>query len=235
MQKQQPQQQQKHSTATGLLLWFVHHWRGTLALCVVIVVAFVAWKIKRLTDDGTPLVTIKHTTTIAQTPEEVQALRNIRQWEFLSVETEELIEHHEAHTLGDKHLVNVYHGTLRIGIDMQKAPDDWFKADSTKNVTLRLPDVALLDENFIDEARTTTFHEDGAFNAQVKQSLYNQAAEAMKKRTLTDANLTTARETAKEQFNRIFMALGYRKVSISFIADQEESKPAASAPQKDGK
>lgn len=235
MQNQQPQQPHNHSKTTAFLLWFVRHWRLTLALCVVVGVAFVAWRIKRLTDDGKPLVAIEHSTTIAQTPEEVRALRNIKQWEFLAVETEELIEHHEAHTLGDKHLVKIYRGTLRIGIDMQKAPDDWFSTDSTRNVTLRLPDVGLLDENFIDEARTTTFFEDGSFSAQVKQNLYNQAAEAMKSRTLTDANLAAARETAKEQFSRIFTSLGYRKVGINFVANQEESKPAASAPQKDGK
>lgn len=225
MQNKQPQDSHQHSKAAGLLLWLAHHWRLMLATCAVIAVAIIIWQVKRLSGDGTPLVAINHTTTIEETPEEVLALRDIKQWEFLAVETEELIEHHEAHTLGDKHLVNIYRGTLRIGIDMQKARDDWFSVDSAKNVTLHLPDVGVLDENFIDEARTTTFHEDGSFSSQVKQNLYSQAAEAMKKRTLTDTNLKAAREAAKEQFSRIFVALGYQKVNVTFVSEVVADNP----------
>lgn len=232
MQSPQPKSTPKPSRAKCILLWCIRHWKLLFFLGVAIAVALVVWKVKRLTDNGTPLLSVNHSTAIAQTPEEVQSLRNIKQWEFLAVETEELIEHHEAHTMGDKHLVNIYRGTLRIGIDMQKAPDDWFTADSTLSVTLRLPDVGLLDEKFIDEARTTTFHEQGSFSAQVKQNLYDQAANAMKTRTLTQENLAAAREAAEEQFTRIFTALGYSKVSISFIAapnapNSDSQKPDA--------
>lgn len=221
MQNQQPSQPTKRSRIASFLLCFVRHWQLTVVLFVAGIMAFAVWKIKYLAADGTPLLAVKHTTAIAQTPEEVQSLRSIKQWEFLAVETEELIEHHEAHTFGDKHLVKIYRGTLRIGIDMQQAPDDWFSADSTQSVNLRLPDVGLLDEKFIDEARTTTFHEQGTFSAQVKQNLYDQAANAMKGRTLTDDNLAAARQAAEEQFTRIFTALGYTQVSITFITDSE--------------
>lgn len=219
MQTKQPNTPHNHNRALRFFAWIVQHRKFMLFLCIVGIVAFTALQVKQCTEDGSPIISVKHSTAIAETPEEVRALRNIKQWEFVSVETEELIEHHEAHTLGDKHLVKVYRGTLRIGIDMQQATDEWFSVDSARNVTLRLPDVGLLDNNFIDEARTTTFHEDGTFSAQVKQALYDQAAEAMKKRTLTDENLAIAREKAEEQFTRIFTALGYNKVSISFTTD----------------
>lgn len=231
MPTKQPNAPHNHNRALRLLTWIVQHRKFMLLLCLLGIVAFIALKLKQCTADGTPVISVKHSTTIADTPEEVLALRNIKQWEFVSVETEELIEHHEAHTLGDKHLVKVYRGTLRIGIDMQQATDDWFSVDSALNVTLRLPDVGLLDTNFIDEARTTTFHEDGTFSAQVKQNLYNQAAEAMKRRTLTDDNLATARQKAEEQFTRIFTALGYNKVSISFTSESPSS-PQEKQPQQ---
>lgn len=237
MQNQQQQQQQKPHGCLHrlpcLIIRALHHWRAALLLCVALGAILAVWQVKRYADNGTPLVAVQHTTAIAQTPEEVRALRNIKQWEFLAVESEELIEHHEAHTLRDKHLVNIYRGTVRIGIDMQKAHDDWFSTDSAQNVTLRLPDVSLLDENFIDEARTTTFHEDGTFSAQVKQNLYHQAAETMKKHALTPENLAIAREAAKDQFSRIFTALGYQKVSISFVAEQKHDKPTTSPPKAD--
>lgn len=211
-------------------LWMLHHWRLTLILIGLIILTLGAWRLYKATADGEPLIGVKHTTTIAQTPEEITALRNIGQWEFLAAPCEELIERHEAHTFGDKHIVRIYRGTVRIGIDMQKAGDDWFQTDNAKMATaseqidtsqnttaiLTLPDVALLDSAFIDEARTTTFYEDGAFNAKIKKELYDEAVRAMIARTITPENLDIARQTAKEQFTHIFQALGYEKVIINF-------------------
>ena len=50
----------------------------------------------------------------------------------------------------------VYRGTLRIGIDMSNLPVDWCKVQG-KTVLLHLPDVGLLDGDFINDTRTTVF------------------------------------------------------------------------------
>lgn len=202
--------------------WLIRHWQLPLALVVLTLIAFVGWRIHALMASDEPIAEVKHTESIDTTPEEIRSIRNIRQWEFMAIETEELVEHHEPHTFGDKHLVMIYHGTLRIGIDMDEAPDDWFTPDTTsttqrERASLKLPDVKLLDENFIDETRTKTFHEEGTFSSQTKLDLFDTAAQAMKARTLTHANLQAARSAAKDHFTTMFQALGYKKVTIEFV------------------
>lgn len=210
------------SGCASAVLWPFRHWRLMVFIVVLGLTAFIIWQIRSMAEGGDSLLQVKHTETIMQTPEEVRALRDIGQWEFMAINTEELVERHEAHTLGDKHLVKVFRGTLRIGIDMKQATDNWFTIDSVaspegkQNVRLVLPDVALLDTAFIDEARTTTFYEDGRFDAKAKQALYDEAVKAMKVRALTEENLSAARKSAEEQFTHIFQALGYGNITITF-------------------
>ena len=104
-------------------------------------------------------------------PEEIRKIKDIGQWEFLAIRTEELAELDEQALLGDKQLAKIYTGTVRIGIDMKKAPDDWFTAKGDTAV-LHLPAVGLLDNNFIDEAQTKAFYEKGTWRPEDKNKLY---------------------------------------------------------------
>ena len=90
--------------------------------------AFVGYRIKKgVIFDGDGLFA-EQKQTIDSTPEDIRALRDIGQWEFLSVDTEELVEKNESSLLSThKQLVCVYRGTLRIGIDMNNLPADWCK------------------------------------------------------------------------------------------------------------
>lgn len=206
------------------LLWPFRHWRLLIIIVMLGLVAFIVRQIRSIAEGEDTLLDVKHSVAIEQTPEEVRALRDIGQWEFMAINTEELVERHEAHTFGDKHLVKVFRGTLRLGIDMKQAPADWFTEDTItvpagkRGAALLLPDVTLLDTTFIDEARTTTFYEDGRFDAKAKQALYDEAAKAMKARALTEENITTTRNAAKVQFTHIFQALGYDIVTVNFVA-----------------
>lgn len=209
------------------LILILRHWRLALAALCVLIIALLGWRIYSKVKSGAKLFETTHTEAIDTTPEEIRAIRDIGEWEFLSIATEELIERHEAHTLGDRHLVRIYHGTLRIGIDMKQADESWFQTDSTTagnrhrgTALITLPPVALLDTNFIDEARTTTFYEKGTFSAQAKEDMLHQAAEAMKRRTLTKRNLDQARKSAEEQFTKLFKALGFDEVVIHYKTDE---------------
>ena len=71
-------------------------------------------------------LTVVKNTRIDLTPEQVQSVRNIGEWEFMSVSTEEFVEWHRQRTFGSDHLVRIYSGTLRLGIDMAKADTNWF-------------------------------------------------------------------------------------------------------------
>lgn len=87
------------------------------------------------------------------TPTQVLAMKEIGEWEFLSIENEEMIDTVRKGFFKDDELIRIYYGTLRLGFDMSEAKADWIKADKD-TLVITLPKIKLLDENFIDEART---------------------------------------------------------------------------------
>lgn len=183
-------------------------------LAALVAVAVAAIALLRSCDEGAG-VAIERQKSIDVTPEEIRAIRDIGQWEFLSVTTEELAELNEPGTFGDRQLVRIYQGRLSIGVDLHKAADNWFTAQGD-TAFLQLPDVGLLDENFIDEARTRSFYEKGHMDAAARKKLYAQARQAMLRRHLTPQNLDAARKNAEAQFRKIFQAFGFSVVEISF-------------------
>lgn len=156
-------------------------------------------------------------------PEEIRKIKDIGQWEFLSIRTEELAELDEQALLGDKQLAKIYTGTVRIGIDMKKASDDWFTAKGDTAV-LYLPAVGLLDNNFIDEAQTKAFYEKGTWRPEDKNKLYAIAHRKMLARCLTVDNLRAARQQATAQFDQIFFAFGYKYVIINYGSTTQNAK-----------
>ena len=156
-------------------------------------------------------------------PEEIRKIKDIGQWEFLAIRTEELAELDEQALLGDKQLAKIYTGTVRIGIDMKKAPDDWFTAKGDTAV-LHLPAVGLLDNNFIDEAQTKAFYEKGTWRPEDKNKLYAIAHRKMLARCLTVENLRAARQQASAQFDQIFFAFGYKYVIINYGSTTQNAK-----------
>lgn len=165
-----------------------------------------------------PPVSLKVTssTTIDVTPEELRAVRDIGQWEFLSFSTEEMAEWRRHRTFVDDHLVRIYSGTLRLGIDLTEAGEDWFTSLPDSTARLILPPIRLLDTHFIDEARTRSFYQRGSMPADTLEVLYERAREAMLARCMTPERLRTAERNAREEFTRIFQSLGFKRVEITF-------------------
>lgn len=186
--------------------------RIILLVILILVLLFGGWLLMK---KASPSLSLERTTKIDRTPEEITRIHQIKQWEFLAANTEEMVDTTRKSFWGDDVLCRIYTGTLRLGIDMEQAPADWFTAkDST--AILRLPPVTLLDERFIDEARTRSFYENGDWDATAKEALYQKAAAQMKRRILTRENMATAETNGRETFTKIFQALGYRHVGISF-------------------
>ena len=78
------------------------------------------------------------------------------------------------------------------------------------------PPVGLLDENFIDAARTRTFYEKGTCPPDTLERLYHTAQQRMRQRGLSARHLHDAEENARRQFTQIFQALGYSQCHITF-------------------
>lgn len=198
------------------ILWWclkamVRHWRITLFVLLVALIGYGAMVAYRTLTNSNDAVE----KPIEQSPEEIVRLQAIGQWEFLSVEAEELVERHYSGLMSERDLVCIYRGTLRIGIDMRKLPSDWVEMQG-RNAILHLPQPTLLDEDFLDESRTTVFFEQGVFRPEERDAMRTEAKDKMKQRAMTAENLSIARRNTEAQFQKLFLAMGYEDVVVEF-------------------
>ena len=151
---------------------------------------------------------------IAPTPAQLRSIERIGKWEFLSIEDEEIVDtvRHRL-LLPDQHLVRIYRGTLSLGIDLSQAQQEWVRMQSD-TVVVTLPQVTLLNPQFIDEASTRTFHETGTWDAQAREQMYQKARRMMMDRCLSEENLRMAQETGKAHMKAVFRNLGFENVVV---------------------
>lgn len=149
------------------------------------------------------------------TPTQIQSMKAIGEWEFLSVSAEELVDTVRKRLFSDDELVRIYYGTLRLGVNMHQVEPGWIITNGD-SIALKLPKIGLLDKDFIDEARTKPFYESGTWTAQDREALYQKAYRQMLQHCLTKENLKAAENNADQQLRDMMRAMGYKKVSISF-------------------
>ena len=212
-----PEGKSKHG-CWSILWWclkaMVRHWRITLFVLLVGLIGYGAMVAYRTLTNSNDAVE----KPIEQSPEEIVRLQAIGQWEFLSVEAEELVERHYSGLMSERDLVCIYRGTLRIGIDMRKLPSDWVEVKE-RSAILHLPQPSLLDEDFLDESRTTVFFEQGVFRPEERDAMRTEAKDKIKNRAMTAENLSIARRNAEAQFQKLFLAMGYEDVMVEFDAN----------------
>lgn len=188
---------------------------GCLMACAVVVIVLIIGLrscIHTLSSDSGVSFTLNSQTLATRT-----VLHNVEQlgeWEFLSIEDEVMIDTTRSRFLAqDDEFVRIYHGTLRLGIDMNECTRHWatFHGDT---LCLSLPPIRLLDPNFIDEARTRSFYQQGEWDGQTREDLYRRAHHAMIQRCMTPSNLKIAKENAIQQIKALFHTLDYTKVEV---------------------
>ncbi len=168
-----------------------------------------------LNKDNTVSVTTEEQTTLS--PTQVESIEAIGEWEFLAISNEELVDTVRRGFFGDDQLVRIYYGTLRLGINMKDVKEGWIQANAEKDsIVCTLPPIRLLDNNFIDEARTRSFFEEGKWTGADRQALYDRAYAQMKKRCLTLANIRIAQRNARQQFRDMFKAMGFPNARVEF-------------------
>lgn len=181
-----------------------------VCLTAVMIVIGVSVRSLKQTD-----VSVGHTERVGITPIQVSQIRSIGQWEFLSIADEELVDTVRHGFWGDSELSRIYYGTLRLGIDLHDADEGWLTMDED-TVVVKLPSIRLLDDHFLDEARTRTFYEDGKWTEADRAALTHKAHEAMKRRCLTAANIHNAQLNATAQFQNMLKSMGYKYSKIRF-------------------
>ena len=178
----------------------------------IALVAVLAWKGK----GGGGEAAEERSGKISVTPTQIKSVKETGQWEFLTIDVEELADTTATRVLGsDRRLTRIYFGTLRLGIDLKDAADDWVKMDGD-TVDVTLPTIIRLDEDFIDEAKTKAFYESGTWDQESREALYQQARRKMLSRCLTTDNINIAQLNAVEQMTKLFEAMGYPYVDVHF-------------------
>ena len=185
---------------------------GLILLGAVLVIAGAFWLRSCTKGD---YIEIGADNAIDASPTQIQSIKDIGEWEFLSVSLEELADTVRKGFFSDDELARIYYGTLRIGINMHQVEPGWLTAEGD-SVSLSLPPVALLDRDFIDEARTKPFFETGTWKPEDREALYRLAHKNMLTHGLTKENLATAEDNAREQITSLMKTMGYKKVTVSF-------------------
>ena len=184
----------------------------TLSLIVLVVAITIAIFVSKLKRDHIETAVSQ---TISPSPTLIKSMQDIGEWEFLSITDEELVDTMRNGVFSNDELVRIYYGTLRLGVNMHKTTPGWLTV-SNDTLNARLPRIELLDNNFIDEGRTQSFYESGSWSDSDRASLYKRAYTMLRKRCLTSVNIKSAELSCTEQFTKIFKALGYENVIITY-------------------
>lgn len=175
---------------------------------VIAVIVALAWIWHSGRNDG---LSLWNDDKIDCTPTVIESMRAIGQWEFLEINDEEIIDTVRTGFFSDDELVRIYYGTLRLGIDLSECSKDWIRVGKD-TIHVTIPQVKLLDYNFIDEARTRSFFETGRWSNADRKALYEKARRIMLQRSLNDENIAIAQRNATEQIARMLQPIAEPKV-----------------------
>jgi len=182
-----------------------------LTLAVIVIIALV-WLVRSLSRSE---VTVAVSEEIDITPEQITSIKALGEWEFLAIANEELVDTVRKNILKDDHLVRIYYGTVRLGVNMHQVSPGWIRT-AGDSIEVVLPKIGLLDRDFIDEARSKSFFESGKWSPKDRDALYRKAYKKMLHRSLTKENINKAQQNGEAQFRQMMRSMGYEHVSIRF-------------------
>jgi hypothetical protein len=181
-------------------------------LFAIVAVMLVVWLMKSIRQTD---ITIAADNRINVTPNQLTSIKAIGEWEFLAIANEELVDTVRKGLFSDDHLVRIYYGTVRLGINMHQVEPGWLKT-SGDSIEVTLPPIILLDRDFIDEARTKSFFESGQWSHKDREALFRKAYRKMLQHCLKPENILSAQQNGEAQFRQMMKALGYEHVSVKF-------------------
>lgn len=187
-------------------------WQLALAGGLLLLIVFVGWTLLKPDNNH---VEWGADQSIDITPEQIQSIKEIGEWEFLSVSDEEMIDTIRRGIFSDDHLVRIYYGTLRLGVNLKQLEPGWI---TTKGDTIKvmLPKIELLDRDFIDEARTRSFYESGKWTPQDREKMFQRAYHRMLRRGMTPQNIQSAEQNGNAQVRQVLQGMGFKQVKIQY-------------------
>ena len=195
------------------ILGTIGRWLLIICTAIILLIAAIFYFSYRAITNSSASLDVN--SDIDVTPTQIESMKQIGEWEFLSIADEEMIDTLRRGFFSDDELIRIYYGNLRLGINMHKAKPHFIQKNKD-TLVVTLPPIELLDEDFIDEARTKSFFESGTWKAEDREALYKQAYWKMRAHCLTPTNLSTAEDNARESFRKLLRSMGYQKVDIRF-------------------
>lgn len=192
----------------------------TILVLALLVLGVGAYLLNRVSENS---ATTEVDQRIDVTPTQITAMKQIGQWEFLSVSDEELVDTLRPGFFSDDELIRIYYGTMRLGIDMSDANESWISHDND-TIEVTLPPIRLLDDRFIDEARTKSFFESGSWSDADREAMYQRARQRMMARGLSKSNMESAEQNASRQFYQMMRSMGFEHVKVRFAQTPQERK-----------
>lgn len=180
------------------------------AAILLMLIAGFFW-LKSVTKDS--YISLGTSEAIEPTPTQIQSIKDIGEWEFLSISAEEMVDTVRKGFFSNDELVRIYYGTLRLGIDMKQLAPDAITVNGD-SLEMTLPKVGLLDKDFIDEAKTKSFYESGKWSPKDREALYKKAYRQMIQHCMTKENLEAARTNGEAQMHHMMQQLGYKNITI---------------------
>ena len=182
-------------------------------IVVVVLAALAIWGVKYLIE--TTHIGTEYRTSTSSTPTTINSIKNIGEWEFLTISDEELVDSVRKSLLGSSELIRIYYGTLRLGVNLNDTIKNWIKSNGD-TLHVMMPKIKLLDNDFIDEAKTESFYETGKWNANELNGMFEKARKKMLQRCLTKENIDNAEQNAITQLSNMFRAVGFNTIYIEF-------------------
>ena len=199
---------------------------GKIKLAAVVVVCLIVMVAVLYMCHAAKNVTAGHQTEVVVTPTPVNldSIRAIGQWAFLTVEMDEVVDTVDRGLFSSDRISVAYHGTLHYGINVAEARPGWVTIVGDTAVTVVLPPVKLLDYRFLDERNVKVYEgrDDMDFinKPTVRAALVRKAKAAMIRRGRE--NIPEARGKAEAEVRRIFSQHGYKKIVIRFEDDNKK-------------
>lgn len=183
-----------------------------LAIGIILLVCIVGW-IYRDVRDGH--IEFGADQQIDITPEQIKSIKEIGEWEFLSIRDEELVDTIRVGIFSNDRLARIYYGTLRLGVNLKQVEPGWIVA-SGDTINITLPQIDLLDRDFIDEARTRSFYESGTWNPKDREAMLQRAYHKMLQRGMTSQNLQIAKQNGDAQVRQVLQSMGFKQIKIQY-------------------
>lgn len=183
-----------------------------IAVAVILLILLVSWIYRNMKSSS---IEVTADQEIDITPQQIQSIKDIGEWEFLEISDEEMVDTTRRGILSDDHLVRIYYGTMRLGINLKQVETGWI-VPRGDTIEVTLPKVGLLDRDFIDEARTKSFYESGTWTAKDRESMMRRAYQRMLQRGLTPQNLQTAQQNGEAQVRQVLQGMGFKLIKIQY-------------------